>query len=438
MILNFICKSIQLVLKKMNRGSSLPGEIALKLNKNFLKRFKLPKVTIFVTGTVGKTTTTATIVSVLNKAGYRVGTNDKGSNLSFGVCSCLIDNSTVTGKSKVDALVIEIDERYVKKVLPYITPDYFVINNLSRDQLARNGHFDIVFNDINDYISEKTHLILNADNPLSYKFSLGRKNKITYFGVAKSRFSSLKTSDKIELSYCPKCHKKLEYEYFNYGNFGSYHCSSCDFKRQMPLYETKITGKNIVIDDEKIKMPNDSFYNAYNLSAAYTVAKLIGISKEVIGEALNNVSFKVKRFTNFRIGKTEGIVMLSKNETPISYNQSLEYVSKQKVNKTVAIGFMRMSGRYDEQDISWFYDVNFELLNDDTIDRILVFGKYGYDIAVRLKLAGVDVKKIKVVYDYNKTYEEVSKCKNKVYCLFYFDLEKMFKKQLEENGDEVW
>lgn len=438
MFLNLICKTIQKLLKLFNRGSSLPGEIGCRFNKNFLSRFKKPAITIFVTGTVGKTTTASMITNVLRRAGYVVGSNEKGSNLSYGVASTLIENSTITGKSKVDALVIEVDERYVKRVLPFIKPDYFIIGNLSRDQLARNGHFDIVFNDINDYITDDIHLILNADNPLSYKFSLGKKNKITYFGVEKSDISVTTTGNKIDVNYCPKCSSKVLYDYFNYGNFGSYHCTSCDFARPVPKYLTSIDGNNLVIDGESFEIVNNVLYNAYNMAAVYTVTRLLKIDKKVIAEALGDLVMKENRVEHFDINGVNGTILLSKNETPISYNQSIDFVSNIKDEISLAIGFTRISGRYEEKDISWLYDVDFEKLKNNKLKEVLVFGPFAIDLAIRLEIAGIDKSIIKIEQDYSKTRDVISKCSGDVYCLFYFDLEKVLKKQIRENGDKIW
>lgn len=438
MIVKAICKLIQAMLKKSGRGTSFPGELALKLDKKIIGKFQMPKITVFVTGTAGKTSVTGMIASVLENAGYKVGTNSKGSNLSYGVVSTLLENSTITGKSKVDAYVIEIDERYVKKILPYITPNYFVICNLSRDQLARNGHFDFVFDDINQEICEKTHLILNADNPLSSKFALDKKNMITYFGVAKNKYSSLDYKDKIDVSYCPRCKSKINYEYFNYGNFGLYKCSKCDFQRQKPEFEAVLGEDSITIDGKTIKMPNDSIYNIYNIAATYTIAKKIGIESSKIVETLNNLNLQVKRFEEFSIGNNKGTILLSKNETPISYNQSLNYVSRLEGEKIIAIGFTRISGRYDDKDISWLYDIDFSLLNKVNAKKIILFGKYSYDLAVRLKVENIDMSKVEMVYDFEKVFDTLKQCDRELYCIFYFDMEKLLKKQLKENGEKIW
>ena len=45
-----LCKLIRLVGKAVGKGSSLPGQIALKLDPNILQKIKLPKEIIAVTG----------------------------------------------------------------------------------------------------------------------------------------------------------------------------------------------------------------------------------------------------------------------------------------------------------------------------------------------------------------------------------------------------
>lgn len=438
MIDRLICKTGYKILSATGRGSDMPGRVGLKLNKNFLKGFSLPPVTIFITGTAGKTTISGTLTSALTYLGYKVGSNGKGSNLTSGVASTLIANSSVSGKSKVDILILEIDERYVKQVIPYIKPDYFIISNLTRDQLARNGHFDIVFDDINKCIDEKTHLILNADNPLSSKFSVGKKNEITYFGVAKNRFSGMEYGDKIDVPYCPACGSKLHYDYFNYGNFGSYSCPECSFARRIPEYEAVYRDNSIIIQDHEINMPNNAVYNVYNIAAVYTQMKLLGIPENKITEALNHLDLATKRYEEFTIGDKHGTILLSKNETPISYNQSISYVSRIEGDKTIAIGFTRISGRYDEKDISWFYDVDYEMLAKTGIKKLILFGKYAYDLAVRLQIAGMDMSKVQIELDYTKAYDVLKATGDDVYCLFYFDMEKKMKKHLKEVGEKVW
>ena len=52
-----IVKLASVVLHKLGRGGSFPGQLALKMDKDFIARFHMPEIVILVTGTNGKTTT---------------------------------------------------------------------------------------------------------------------------------------------------------------------------------------------------------------------------------------------------------------------------------------------------------------------------------------------------------------------------------------------
>ena len=75
-----LCKLIRLVGKAVGNGSSLPGQIALKLDPNILQKIKLPKEIIAVTGSNGKTSTVEMIAHVLKSSGKKVAYNREGSN----------------------------------------------------------------------------------------------------------------------------------------------------------------------------------------------------------------------------------------------------------------------------------------------------------------------------------------------------------------------
>ena len=126
-IIILVIKIMTLFLQKVGKGTAFPGDLAIKLNKDILSYFEMPKTTIFVTGTTGKTSVTRTLYELYKNAGIKVVSNVKGSNLIGGVATAVIEASKLNGKTKVDALIIEIDERYVKNVFKYITPKYFII-----------------------------------------------------------------------------------------------------------------------------------------------------------------------------------------------------------------------------------------------------------------------------------------------------------------------
>ena len=135
-----VCKLLRFIGKLVGKGSSLPGEYALKICPDVLRRVKLPEHIIAVTGSNGKTSTVEMIAAILRESGQEVVYNAEGSNQIEGVTTLILCSSTFTGKMRGDVLLLESDERYARLSFKWFHPTHFVITNLYRDQLTRNGH----------------------------------------------------------------------------------------------------------------------------------------------------------------------------------------------------------------------------------------------------------------------------------------------------------
>ena len=162
-----ISKFVYMIGKLVGKGRSMPGKIALKLDKNILKKVALPDDIIVVTGSNGKTSTVEMICSVLENNGYNVGCNSEGSNQTEGVTTMILNSCNLKGEVKKDVLVIESDERYLKRTLKYVRPKYLVVTNLYRDQMTRNGHPEFIYDAINEINGWNT---TNAINRYLYGF----------------------------------------------------------------------------------------------------------------------------------------------------------------------------------------------------------------------------------------------------------------------------
>ena len=140
-----VCKFLRVVGKLVGKGSSLPGKFALRICPDVLSRVKLPEYIIAVTGSNGKTSTVEMIAHVLTQNGKKVAWNKEGSNQIEGVTTMVLCNATLSGRVKSDILLIESDERFAKYTFRYISPTHYVMTNLYRDQLTRNGHPEWVY-----------------------------------------------------------------------------------------------------------------------------------------------------------------------------------------------------------------------------------------------------------------------------------------------------
>ena len=432
-------KFIRLIGKVVGKGSAKPGEIALKIDPQILTKVTYPALSIVVTGTTGKTSTMQTIAGVFEKAGYKVASNTEGANLIDGIATVILDSVKLSGKSKVDALIMEIDERYVKLALKYFTPTYFCVTNLARDQLARNGHPEIVYEDIHKMIKDETHLIINGDDPFIYQMSLDHHGPVSYYGIAKhDNVTKLPDSDTLDMAYCPLCHRKLVFDYYQYSGLGNYHCPNNDFARPKIDYEaTEINLAQhyfIINNREKISLPTDIIYNIYNDLVVYAIADQEKIDHKIIDEALGTFNQKVKRFNTFEIDGRKTYVMTSKNETPISYNQSLKYISEAKGKKTLVLGFKSIARHYALRDLSWLWDVNFEKLNNDDLEYVILLGPFADQLAARLIHAGIDSDKMVMEFDSHKALEAIKQHgTTPIYAAVYFDMETELTKEIRRD-----
>lgn len=408
---------------KMNRSSSLPGKIALKINKNILKSIKIPEKIIAVTGSSGKGTTSKMIANVLRSQGFKVVHNHRGGNLKTGIVTMLLEACNLSGKINADYLVYEIDERYLKHVFNFLKPQIVVITNIVRDQPPRHGHFDYVYEEIKKCLTDEMHLILNADDPYLQKFAINTNCQVTYYGIDKNKYSYLKNEyENLVIEYCPACHHKLRYDYYHFEIYGDYNCPSCNFRRIKPEYTvTDINYENatmIINDKYEIKILNNILYNIYNIAAVVATLGYMKLNLEKFTPYIDKCDYDHKLCNHYKYNKRDIFVLYNKNENSTSFNQSLNYVCRNQDLKTIVIGWETISHRYSFSDISWIYDINFESLTKTNIENVICVGSNCYDIATRLKLAGINKKNILTYPSLDKALDIIlNKSKGNVYAI---------------------
>ena len=423
--------------KIFKRGSSLPGVIALKLNKNILSDFKLPKTVIAVTGSSGKGSTTSIIANVYRKLGYKVSYNDKGSNQISAIVTTLLENCNLKGNIKSDVCVFEMAERYAIQVFPYIKPTHVVVTNITRDQPPRQGSFEEVFNCILNSLTKDCKLILNGDDPYLQYFRLNVKNECFYFGIDKTKYSYTKNDyTGLNISRCPICNNKLIYEYYHLEHLGNYKCSSCEFKR--PIITHSITSydynKSIITIDNtyNIKLVNNMLFNAYNILAAFTTLSLNDMNEEKVTNLINEISNNKKIYNTYKYKDRNVYVLNNKAENATTYNQSILFTHRDKKLKTIVLGWKEISRRYNFDDVSWLYDIDFEMLKNDKIDKIICTGPQKYDLATRIKYANIDENKIVCFDDLFDAEKEIKKSSGNIYAILNFDYLDFFNEIMKE------
>lgn len=439
-LLSFGCNIFKHIIPK--DGSVTPGYYATMIDKHILDKLKYPKYIIGVTGSSGKGSTTALIAHILSNNGYKVVWNKNGSNL-YNAAATLIMNHTnpFTKKINADVLLLELDESFIKTIFNKVKLTHLVVTNVTRDQPARNGHPDIIFNKIKNSIGNETHLIINADDPIVTRFKLFHKGNITTYGIGKYENDIKKPlSNTLDAAYCPNCETKLKYLYYHYGHVGNYKCPKCSFSRNPVDYEAKdinLDKQFMTINKSIVHLNKNVFFATYYTLAAFALTNIIGLSVEDIQKQLNDNILDSKRMKTKYLGRRRIEMIESKNENALSYLQTINYIKSNKGTKTIIMGFDNVSRRYKYNDISWLYDVDFELLNDKEVDRIFCIGRFRYDVYTRLIYAGIKKDKLILVDDIHNLLNLVKKkSKGKIFTMVCFDMTAVIKKLLMEENHE--
>lgn len=348
------------------RGSALPGKILLDLDKNMLKRFTYPDQIIFITGTNGKTSLTSYISEALEKSGKKVVTNHTGANIERGIVTSLVNASSLSGDLDCDYLVLEVDEGNFKPISKKIKPDYFLINNLFKDQVDRFESPLALAKRLLEDIDSSTILVLNGNDPLVHYIGDSVENDKIYFGLEEKR------EDPSFDEACPKCGAGLVYDKRLYDHMGSYTCS-CGFKTpQLDYYPTSIDELEgtLVYDGHRFTNSNKTIYALANTMAAISLLDKLGVGYEEMDKVFGSKLERVGRMEKVEFNGQESFLNLVKN--PSGTNLTIDILSREEEAFNLFISMNNYLG--DGVDPSWIREIEFEKLNDKNIENIYISG----------------------------------------------------------------
>ena len=313
---------------KLGGGSAAPGLMALKIYPNLVQDLTrgIPQ-NVVITGTNGKTTTARILAHLAKEAGLKVIRNHTGSNLERGIASALLQNLR-----SFDLGIWELDEAAFNTVVPKIKLDTVIFLNISRDQLDRYGEVDKVVNNWCQALSSlnpETLVLINADEPDLAKLKSSFKGKIEEFGK-----------------------KDLKDIKLNGLNGSEFKINNLEFKINLP-----------------------GMYHIYDVLAAITCAL--------------HLKLPISKLTNFQpaFGRFEklpfGYIFLIKN--PAGATEDFKTIAPH-IRPQDRLLLALNDNIADGTDVSWIWDAEFERLPKT---HTYVSGKRAYDLAVRLKYAGL-------------------------------------------------
>jgi len=381
------------ICKKMGRqGVTWAGKIALKLCPDILEQLsgQVREKIFVVCGTNGKTTTNNMLCAALEKEGKKVICNHTGSNMLNGVVAAFVLGAKWNGTLDADYACIEVDEASTKYIFPAIHPDYMVMTNLFRDQLDRYGEIDITMNILEEMMRKvpEMKVIVNGDDALSAYLAMDSGNPYVTYGISKPVVQSAANEIR-EGRFCKKCGERLQYSFYHYSQLGDYKCPKCGFQRpalQYDAYDVKVGEQlSFRVEDKLLSANYKGFYNVYNILAAYAAIRTAGFSGNSFYEMLKSFNPENGRMEQFRIEGTGVMLNLAKN--PAGFNQNISAVMQDKSPKDIMI--VINDNAQDGRDISWLWDVDFDLLKEESIRSITVSGIRCQDMRLRLKYVDI-------------------------------------------------
>lgn len=429
-------KTAQWVLKTFFKGgSSYPGKIALELDPKILDHLAKDYEVIVVTGTNGKTLTTALIVKILQQKFDNVLTNPTGANMVQGIVSTFLSAKTKKGQKKF--AVLEIDEASLAKVTTYIKPKLFVLTNIFRDQMDRYGEIYTTYQMILDGAAHAPEALIlaNGDSPIFN--SKATPNPRIYYGFDHLPDEEQMAHPNTDGVLCPQCQHILHYQMITYANLGKYYCPHCDFKRPELDYRLTHLGEmtnvssefTIGTDDYKIEV--GGLYNVYNALTAAAVGEHYGLTADQIRHGLGYDEKIFGRQEVIQIGDKKCTLVLVKN--PVGLNQVIDTMNLSPEDFSLVC---LLNANYaDGIDISWIWDGTYENLTQREIPQVLTGGDRRQDMTFRLQVAGIPDEKITELDSLNQVIQKIAELPTEnVYILATYTAVLQLRQKLTEQG----
>jgi UDP-N-acetylmuramyl tripeptide synthase len=344
------------------KASVFPGYVALRVAPDLLARLLAGRTVCVVSGTNGKTTTTALIAAAL---GDGVTTNTDGANLPTGWVSALLDHPSP------GPVVLEVDEAYLPAALDAAPGAVVTLLNLSRDQLDRHSETRMLAVRWRDTLASHPDVpvVANADDPLVV-WAASAAGKVVWVAGGAAWHS--------DAAACPACGALLE------RTDASWSCPACGLHRPEPAIAPH--GRAVAVDgtdlSDSLALPGRA--NRGNLAIAVGAARELGIAPERALEAMGRIRSVSGRYARHRVDDLDVIVLLAKN--PAGWVETLDVVDELLPDRTGTVVVAVNARGPDGRDPSWLWDVPFEQLAGR---NVIATGERATDLAVRLDHAGV-------------------------------------------------
>ncbi len=345
--------------RRTGRGSGgvVGGRVILRLAPEAVRAMAASRDVLTVSGTNGKTTTTALLAAAM-RADRPTDTNADGANTPPGLATTLSSGDAGTA-------VLEVDEGWLPWTIQQTAPSTVVLLNLSRDQLSRHHEVGKVATAWHSGVADVPVVVANADDP-DIVWAASAAHTQVWVGAG------LRWKD--DSVVCPRCGGSCKHDEEHWA------CMSCELARPKP--DWWLEGDDLVCASGRwpLRLPLPGHVNRANAALAAAAAASRGVDPAAAVEAFRSVSTVAGRYSVVDYHGRHTRLMLAKN--PASWVEALDMVDGRDVPLVLTFNSEGVDGR----DPSWLYDVAFDRLAGR---RIVVTGRRATDLRVRLLLDDV-------------------------------------------------
>ncbi len=141
---------------------------------------------------------------------------------------------------------------------------------------------------------------------------------------------------------------------------------------------------------------SESRFNAYNQLSVVTLMMVLGFNINDILKNMSKLKIAETRYEKIKLKNNKHLIKhLTKGQNPLACSNVFDFVKNYEGKKNV---ILMLDDKSDNEEgvevILWHYDADYEFLNHDSIERIIIIGPRSKDIYVRSLLAGIDSSKL--------------------------------------------
>ncbi|HZL47533.1 MAG TPA: MurT ligase domain-containing protein [Solirubrobacteraceae bacterium] len=420
-------------------ASSAPGKVLMRLDPGAIGELgaRLPRGSVLVSATNGKTTTSAILAGIFEHANVSLVNNQTGANMAGGIASTLLLAARSRGGISGELGLFEVDELWLDSLAAQLHPRAILLGNLFRDQLDRYGELETIADRwaaaVHTGPARESLLVLNADDPAIADLGRERDAPVLYFGVEDDSLALPGMAHAADAKHCRRCGAPYVFEAVYLGHLGHYHCPSCGQTRPTP----SVIAKRVTLEgvhaahftlqtpagEAEVRLSLPGLYNVYNALAAAALATAleVGLPEIVAGLQGTKAAFGRAETVTLALDPKPGRdaqgavagtaapaqrelqILLVKN--PAGANEVLRTLALEPGEHDL-LGVLN-DKIADGRDVSWIWDADFELLAG-RVRLVTCSGTRAPELALRLKYAGIDPARIRVQDDLPRALREAA------------------------------